>query len=1149
MMHRYPRSSILCLGLAALIAWPLAAPAAEADQTEPNPLPQIAAAADLPSLSELDARIETAQSASGMDETAKNTLIELYRRTRANLESARTNQARAKEFTDLLETAPVEIKSMQQELGESPEAPTEGAASAVADLSAEAVARRLSEVQTEVLLQETRISEIDDLLDGAQARPAQARTRITELKQTIEQVDSDMAAPQTAGQSAESAQANAWALNSKRLAALAEIQAIERELASLDVRRELYRSRRDLAERTLNRLRAERAELEERQTALRREEAERAQQEADKAQQEAVGKHPLIAQAALENAEITRALSEAAAAQERLNASAQSLERERERLEADYRGARARIEAAGLNRALGQVLVDRRAAMPDLRDLRKQISEREDAIADATLRQIRFREERRRLQDMDAALDALTESDPSATDPQVRDALRDLIVQRKALLADALTADDALIRKLTEVNQSAYRLLDVANGFLGFLDKHLLWVRSTMPLGIENLSLIPASAAQLLSASGWGEVLRSLLFELRRSPWLWLTLALVALLFWNASRLKRAIRATAEPLRRIRTDQFRFTVDALGLTLIAALPLSLLIWSLGRELADSLESTVFTQAVGKALYEVALGLYFMRAFQVLVTPGGLADRHFRWSSETLSLIRRNLRWFIFFITPVAVAAYATYYLNDPAAGASLGRLLAVAAMLSTAVVLGRLLNPSTGVFRNMLAEHPQGWPNRLRMLWYPLILATPLGLIVLTLIGYQYTAGTLFRSLVATAWLALALIVAQQMIVRWLIVTRRKLALQAALERQAARRAQAERAESGSAESIALLQVEEQEVDLASLDEQTRRLINALLAFGATLGIWLIWAEMLPAFDVLEQVPLWHYQGVVDGTAQPVPVTVADVALVALIIFVATAAARNLPALLEILLLQMSTVSAGSRYTIRTLVSYVITAAAFLAAFGTLGLSWSQVQWLVAALGVGIGFGLQEIVANFISGLIILFERPVRVGDVVTIGDTTGVVTNIQIRATTIRNWDKQELLVPNKEFITGRLLNWTLTDQLNRVTIMVGVAYGTDIERALATLREVAAAHPRVLDDPEPTVGVDAFADNAVTAVLRCHLDSLEFRLSVTSELHQDILKRFAANGIEIAFPQRDIHLRASEPLEVRLHRAFRPRANDPPG
>jgi potassium efflux system protein len=163
----------------------------------------------------------------------------------------------------------------------------------------------------------------------------------------------------------------------------------------------------------------------------------------------------------------------------------------------------------------------------------------------------------------------------------------------------------------------------------------------------------------------------------------------------------------------------------------------------------------------------------------------------------------------------------------------------------------------------------------------------------------------------------------------------------------------------------------------------------------------------------------------------------------------------------------------------------------------------------------------------------------VRVGDIVTIGDTTGVVSKIEIRATTIRNWDKQELLVPNKEFITGRLLNWTLSDQLNRVVITVGVEYGSDTRKALELLREAAAENPRVLDDPKPLITFEGFGDNALTLVLRCYLSSLDYRLDVTTELHQAVDDKLRAAGIGIAFPQRDIHLRSAEPLEVRFSRA----------
>jgi potassium-dependent mechanosensitive channel len=311
-------------------------------------------------------------------------------------------------------------------------------------------------------------------------------------------------------------------------------------------------------------------------------------------------------------------------------------------------------------------------------------------------------------------------------------------------------------------------------------------------------------------------------------------------------------------------------------------------------------------------------------------------------------------------------------------------------------------------------------------------------------------------------------------------------------------------------------------------------------------GLWLVWSEVLPALTFFERIPLWHHTGIVDGTQQIVPVTLADLLLVFAILLIAVVAGRNLPALLEILLLQYTEMSSGSRYTVTTLTGYVITATALTLIFSTLGLRWSEVQWLVAALGVGIGFGLQEIVANFISGLIILFERPVRVGDIITIGGTTGTVSKIQIRATTIRNWDQQELLVPNKQFITGELLNWSLSDQVNRIILTVGVEYGADTRTAMALLAEVAREHPRVLKEPPPLISFESFGDNALTLVMRCYLGSLEGRLGITTELHQAVYEKLSAAGIGIAYPQRDVHLSTDSPLAIRVERAERHIAND---
>jgi potassium efflux system protein len=195
--------------------------------------------------------------------------------------------------------------------------------------------------------------------------------------------------------------------------------------------------------------------------------------------------------------------------------------------------------------------------------------------------------------------------------------------------------------------------------------------------------------------------------------------------------------------------------------------------------------------------------------------------------------------------------------------------------------------------------------------------------------------------------------------------------------------------------------------------------------------------------------------------------------------------------------------------------------------FNSLGVGWSKVQWLATALTFGLAFGLQEIFANFVSGLIILFERPIRVGDVVTVDDVSGVVSRVRIRATTITNWDRKEYVIPNKEFITGRLLNWTLTDKVNRIVINVGVAYGTDTEQARQIMLKICREHPQILADPPTEVSLEGFGDSALNFVVRTFLPNLDNRLEVIHQLHTEINRAFRDAGIEIAFPQRDLHIR----------------------
>ncbi len=221
----------------------------------------------------------------------------------------------------------------------------------------------------------------------------------------------------------------------------------------------------------------------------------------------------------------------------------------------------------------------------------------------------------------------------------------------------------------------------------------------------------------------------------------------------------------------------------------------------------------------------------------------------------------------------------------------------------------------------------------------------------------------------------------------------------------------------------------------------------------------------------------------------------------------------------------------GVPYAITNLLRYTILFVGFLAAVAAAGIPLDQFAFLAGALGVGIGFGLQNVVNNFVSGIILLFERPIQVGDAVQLGTLWGEVRRIGIRASVVRTWDGSEVVVPNGQLISEQVVNWTLSDKQRRLEVEVGVEYGTDPERVLALLRQVAEEHPDVLDDPKPLVLFQGFGDSSLNFSLRAWTPDFDRGLSIRSQLAVAVNAALAREGIRIPFPQRDLHLRSAEP------------------
>jgi small-conductance mechanosensitive channel len=221
----------------------------------------------------------------------------------------------------------------------------------------------------------------------------------------------------------------------------------------------------------------------------------------------------------------------------------------------------------------------------------------------------------------------------------------------------------------------------------------------------------------------------------------------------------------------------------------------------------------------------------------------------------------------------------------------------------------------------------------------------------------------------------------------------------------------------------------------------------------------------------------------------------------------------------------------GMSYALSILLNYFIVALGFVLGLGVLGMDLSKVTILASAFGVGIGFGLQSVVNNFVSGLILLFERPLHVGDAVEVGTISGEVRQIGIRASKVRSWQGAEIIVPNAQLITEQLTNWTLSDRLRRIDLSVGVDYGSHPSKVIAMLEAVARAHPDVLQTPAPQAFFAGFGDSSLNFDLRVWTGDFAKWYKIRSELAMAVYDAGHAAGMSFPFPQREVRLLRDTP------------------
>ena len=294
------------------------------------------------------------------------------------------------------------------------------------------------------------------------------------------------------------------------------------------------------------------------------------------------------------------------------------------------------------------------------------------------------------------------------------------------------------------------------------------------------------------------------------------------------------------------------------------------------------------------------------------------------------------------------------------------------------------------------------------------------------------------------------------------------------------------------------------------------KLFNTFLLFFFLYFMYLQWNDLAGVLDYLNQIYLWQSTEVVDGKTIESTLTLKDVLLAVIIIMRSNNNTKSIS------------------YTLKLISSYVITALGIILAAGALGISWDKLQWLVAALSVGLGFGLQEIFANFVSGIIILFERQIRVGDIVTLNGLSGTVSKIRIRATTIVSFENMEVVIPNKQFITSALTNWSLSNTVTKIVFTIGIAYDADINKAKELLRGILRRCRDINREKQPAVYVQSLDASAITIMCEVYVNEIGKRKAVFDFLSIESLRVFKENNIEVPFNQIDVTVRNLDTEQV---------------
>ncbi|MDD5461351.1 MAG: mechanosensitive ion channel [Methylococcales bacterium] len=1079
----------------------------------------------------LQAKIESIKSRQGVDESLKSKLLSVYQSAQDNLGNRESFKAKEIDFRQAIKQAPENTKKVQKEIEQILARISKQKPEVFSGIATEELDQRLIIEKSKVSSLDEQIKKLENELTLQQARPQLIREETLAAQQDIEGAQKKLEAPPDKADSKLEIEARQAQLRTLIDSRTAELKMLEAEANSNPARVELLKAEVQSLDIQKNALSPVIIAIEALLSEHRQQEAREMQDALSQVEKELSTKHKLIQESTRENIQYSRDLQAITAKIEQYTDQQNKIDARANEIEADFKSAEKKISLAGLSPALGKILREQRRnlSMKDEFEQQSQAIQNETAITG--LEQFKVEDKIKMLRDIDANLKELMSQQVDQALPldqrmRIQAELRMLLTSQKELLNKLSVAYSTYLRTLGDFDFARQQMLSQANKFAAYLDERLLWVPSSEPVNSHYITDLYLSGKWLLSPHNWMAVTKDAAKLALENVFLaFVAILSLVTLFLCKNWAKVQLKDVWKKAEKIYTDSFYLTLRALAYTLILVLPLPLLVYFLGSILSNNIQVDNFSKAVGVGLRNASIPWLLLQFFYRIFADEGIARKHFQWQKNTTQLLRRQLAWLRFIVVPSVFIISCTSASDISLHSDSLGRLALIIIMVAMAVFLGRLLNPASGLLRDYINANPGQWLVKLRYVWYSASILIPLTVTGFAVTGYYLSALELQQQLIISLRLIFLMVIFHAMVLRWLTLVNRQLAIKNAIQKRKAALSEKQPAVAGGEEPV--LPIDEQLIDIPTINAQTIRLLNVFIGFSLIIGFWMIWKKILPAFSFLENIVLWRHLVKIDNQDVSQPITLTNLMLAGLYVFISVVSVRNFSGVMELLVFRRLPIEAGGRYAVNQLAKYILVSIGFISVANELGVSWSEVHWLVAALSVGLGFGLQEIFANMVSGIILLFERPIRVGDVITIGDISGKVSRIQIRATTLIDGDRKDVVIPNKTFITSELVNWTLSDTIIRIVIPVGIAYGSDVELAHDVIIETVQSSPLVLTEPEPETWFIGYGDS-----------SLNFSIFIFVELangllaKQDVLirlkKALAEHNIEIPFPQRDIHIRS---------------------